>query len=115
LMLPDSEDAKPDVYARDLLRKAGLLGALGRDHVLAITDGSFKVVAASPLSIGWEGRNLDSMVSGGQPIFLFGDRAGAMEVKIDGEDWFAAADLTERRDAAAIVMIPKSAVLAAWR
>ena len=48
LMLPGAKDAEPDLTHATCLRKAGLLGALGRDHVLAITDGAFKVVAATP-------------------------------------------------------------------
>ncbi len=115
LMLPHAEGGDPELYARDLLRKAGLLGALGRNHVLAITDGSFKVVAATPQAIGWEGQNLEGILAGGQPLFLFGDRAGPMDVKISGEAWFAAADLTDSRNAAAVVMIPQSAVFAEWR
>jgi two-component system cell cycle sensor histidine kinase PleC len=50
------------------------------------TDGNFKVSAAAPDDLGWEGRLLESVVDGGQPLFLFGDRAGVMDVKIDGTE-----------------------------
>ncbi len=115
LMLPGADGAGLEPYAQDLLRQAGLLGALGRDHVIAITDGAFKVVATTPPSLDWQGRKLDRMVAGGQPLFLFGDRAGAMLVRIDGEQWYAAAGLTERHNSAALVLIRKNAVFAEWR
>ncbi|RVC50102.1 PAS domain-containing sensor histidine kinase, partial [Mesorhizobium sp. M4B.F.Ca.ET.088.02.2.1] len=66
--------------AADLMESTGRQGAMGRSHVLAITDGSFKIIAVSPLSSGWQGRSLDSLVLGGQPLFMFGERAGVMEV-----------------------------------
>ncbi|TIO11587.1 MAG: PAS domain-containing sensor histidine kinase, partial [Mesorhizobium sp.] len=75
------------VNATDLLEKTSRQGAMGRSHVLAITDGAFKIVAVSPLSTGWQGRSLDSLVLGGQPLFMFGDRAGVMDVSIGGKDW----------------------------
>ena len=115
LMLPDAERSDPELHARDLLRKAGLLGALGRGHVIAITDENFRIVAASPAASAWEGQNLDAIVFGGQPLFLFGDRAGPMDVRVKGERWFAAVDLTDKRNAAAVVMIPASSVFAEWR
>ena len=61
---------------------------MGRSHVLAITDGAFKIVAVTPRRRGWQGRSLDGLVSGGQPLFMFGDRAGVMEVSIGGQDWY---------------------------
>ncbi len=115
LMLPGAADGPPELHARNLLRGTRLLGSLGRDHVLVITDGDFKVVAATAQARSWEGTNLDRIVAGGQPLFLFGDRAGAMEVSINGKKWFAAAGLTDQRNAAAMVMIPKTAVFAEWR
>ncbi|TIO84892.1 MAG: PAS domain-containing sensor histidine kinase, partial [Mesorhizobium sp.] len=45
------------VNATDLLEKTSRQGAMGRSHVLAITDGAFKIVAVSPLSTGWQGRS----------------------------------------------------------
>jgi len=115
MMLPAASEADPRLYASDMLRKAGLLGALTRNHVMAITDGAFRIVAATPQERHWEGQSLDNLLSGAQPLFLFGARAGPMEVTVDGEAWFAAADITDSRTAAAFVMIPKSAVLAEWR
>ncbi|TIW99054.1 PAS domain-containing sensor histidine kinase [Mesorhizobium sp.] len=103
------------VSAADLMESTGRQGAMGRSHVLAITDGSFKIIAVSPLSSGWQGRSLDSLVLGGQPLFMFGERAGVMEVSIGGQDWYAAVSLTASRKNAAAALVPKDAVFDSWR
>jgi two-component system cell cycle sensor histidine kinase PleC len=101
--------------AVDLLENTSRQGAMGRAHVLAITDASFKIIAVSPLSTGWQGRTLDSLVLGGQPLFMFGDRAGVMDVTIAGQDWFAAVSLSGNRKNAAAVLVPQAAVFDSWR
>ena len=101
--------------AMDLLENTSRQGAMGRAHVLAITDGAFKIIAVSPLSTGWQGRSLDSLVLGGQPLFMFGDRAGVMNVSIGGHDWLAAVSLSGNRNNAAAVLVPKEAVFDGWR
>ncbi|WP_217576043.1 PAS domain-containing sensor histidine kinase [Mesorhizobium sp. GbtcB19] len=98
-----------------LLESTSRQGAMSRAHVLAITDGAFKVIAVSPLSTGWQGRTLDSLVLGGQPLFMFGDRAGVMDVSIAGQDWFAAVSLASDHKHAAAVLVPQEAVFDSWR
>ncbi|NUS20919.1 MAG: PAS domain-containing protein, partial [Mesorhizobium sp.] len=98
-----------------LLESTSRQGAMSRAHVLAITDGAFKVIAVSPLSTGWQGRTLDSLVLGGQPLFMFGDRAGVMDVSIAGQDWFAAVSLSGDHKHAAAVLVPQEAVFDSWR
>src|SRR5262249_22186615 len=85
------------------------------NHVLAITDGAFKIIAVSPSSTGWQGRTLDNLVLGGQPLFMFGDRAGVMDVTIGGHDWFAAVTLSGNRKNAGAALVPKEAVFEGWR
>jgi len=99
--------------AQAALEKVVRLGALGPGHVLALTDADFKVMAVTPRSSPWYGRHLDSIVTGGQPLFLFGERAGVMTVGIDDEDWFAAVEL--KNNHAAAVLVPQDAVFAEWR
>ncbi|RWB74368.1 PAS domain-containing sensor histidine kinase [Mesorhizobium sp.] len=101
--------------AMDLLESTSRQGAMGRSHVVAITDDAFKIIAVSPLSTGWQGRSLDSLVLGGQPLFMFGNRAGVMNVSIGGQDWFAAVSLSGSRKNAAAVLVPKEAVFDSWR
>ena len=100
--------------AQELLETVARQAAMAPGHVLAITDGKFKITAVTPRSTGWYGRNLDSIVSGGQPLFLFGEKAGILEVKIDGQDWYAAVALQDG-NAAAAALVPQEAVFADWR
>lgn len=101
--------------AIDLLESTSRQGAMGRSHVLVITDSAFKIIAVSPLSTGWQGRSLDSLVLDGQPLFMFGDRAGVMDVSIGGQDWYAAVSLTRDRKNAAAVLVPQEAAFDNWR
>jgi two-component system cell cycle sensor histidine kinase PleC len=103
------------IGALDLLESTSRQGAMGRSHVLVITDSAFKIIAVSPLSTGWQGRSLDSLVLDGQPLFMFGDRAGVMDVTIGGKDWYAAVSLTRDRKNAAAVLVPQEAVFDGWR
>jgi two-component system cell cycle sensor histidine kinase PleC len=101
--------------SRDLLERTVRHGAMGSRHVLALTDGAFQITAVTPESTGWEGQMLDALMTGGQPLFMFGERAGIMEVRIDGRDWYAAINLTADRKGAAAALIPHDAVFAEWR
>ncbi|MDP3898794.1 MAG: ATP-binding protein [Mesorhizobium sp.] len=91
------------------------LGGLARHHVIVLTDGSFRIKTASPRDIGWEGRSLEDVIDAGQPLFLFGERAGVMPVTIDGKEWYAALDIASDRKLAAAVLVPAEAVFAEWR
>ncbi|MGB6119211.1 MAG: PAS domain-containing sensor histidine kinase, partial [Mesorhizobium sp.] len=97
--------------AQELLETVGRQAAMAPGHVLVITDGKFKITAVTPRSTGWYGRNLDSIVSGGQPLFLFGEKAGILEVKVNGQDWYAAVALQDG-GAAAAALVPQDAVFA---
>src|SRR5262245_55569417 len=115
LMLTKADGGQlPQMY-RDLLERTGEHGLMGARYALAVTDRDFKVLAATPESAGLEGKSLETMATGGQPLFIFGERAGVMEVKIDGRDWLAAVSLTRSHDGAAVAMASKDAVFAAWR
>ncbi len=115
LTLVDGERDDAEAEARRLIQKMAQGGMLADGHVLAITDASFKVVASTASAAGWKGQYLDAIVFGGQPLFMFGDRAGVMEVRVGDGTWYAALDLTENRSGAAVVMIPRDVVFAGWR
>ncbi|TIS95219.1 PAS domain-containing sensor histidine kinase [Mesorhizobium sp.] len=111
-----SVDAKMAPGAtQDLLEGISRQGAMGRSHVLAVTDGALKIIAVTPQSTRWEGRPLDGIVQGGQPLFMFGDRAGVMEVSIGGQDWYAAVSLASDGKGAAAALVPQEAVFDTWR
>ena len=63
---------------------------MGGGFALAITDGDFKVIAASSRAEPWQGKSLEDLIAAGQPLFMFGERAGVMDVVIDGEAYYAA-------------------------
>ncbi|MFH1793122.1 MAG: ATP-binding protein [Pseudomonadota bacterium] len=107
--------ASPVDADRRALDASAQIGNLERSHVLLVTDERFRVTAAAPRDIGWEGRWLESQIDGGQPLFMFGARAGVMEVAIGSQRWFAAVDLTSDRKHAAVAMVSTDTVFADWR
>lgn len=113
LMVRDGEPLAD--HSKELLERTLRQGAMGSRHILAITDGAFRVLAVSPESTPWEGKALDGIIDGGQPLFMFGDRAGVMDVRIDGQDWYAAVSLTKDRKSAAAALVSQDAVFAEWR
>jgi len=113
MLSPGSPD---DAEAQRLVQKSMQGGWLASGHVLVVTDGSFKVVAATPAAATWQGQHLDAIIFGGQPLFMFGDRAGVMDVRVGERRWYAAIDLADdNRSGAAVAMIPHDAVFAEWR
>src|SRR6185437_15700112 len=57
----------PAETSHELLERTLQQGAMGSRHVLAITDGAFKVLAVSPESTRWAGKPLDGILAGAQP------------------------------------------------
>jgi len=95
-----------DAFERD--------GRLSPQHVVAIADRQLKLVSVSRNAEQWVGKSVDGLFIGGQPLFMFGERAGVLEVLVGGNIWFAALNMTPSRDGAVLVMAPQQAVLAAW-
>ena len=100
--------------ANEAIETTRRLGALSQSHVLAVTDERFNVLTASNNDQTFEGKSLDKLLTGAQPLFLFGDRAGVMRIFIDDVEWFAALSRTEQGNAAA-AFVPVDAVFAEWR
>ncbi len=94
----------------DLVRK----GVAGSGRVLAVVDGDLALIAANGSGQGWIGQHLDEMVEGGQPLFMFGQSAGVLEVTIDGVRWYAAMNRSRPGGAGGIALIPTEAALADW-
>ena len=113
--LAAGSEASPTGDPQTLLERIGRQGELTSGHVLALTDAGFKVNAVSPTSTRWHGRALNDIVSGGQPLFLFGERAGVMDVQVGGSDWYAAVAMRSDGKGAAAAMVPQQAVFAEWR
>ena len=94
---------------------AASIGPLGPRHVLAVTDAEMKILAVSSSAAGWSGLELDPLIVGGQPLFLFGSRAGVLSVSIDGTDWYAATSGLPSGAGTAAALVSKDAVFAEWR
>jgi two-component system cell cycle sensor histidine kinase PleC len=95
--------------------QAGTLGQTVARHVLAVTDADMRIVAVSSSATGWNGRELDHLIVGGQPLFLFGARAGVLKVTIDGEAWYAATSTLASGAGTAAALASHEAVFAEWR
>ncbi|MGB3500352.1 MAG: ATP-binding protein [Mesorhizobium sp.] len=107
--------ADPMQAARAAVSGTATSGGLSRHHVLLALDEKFSVRAATPSNAGWEGRALDRLVENGQPLFLYGERAGVMAVQVDGEKWLAKLMFTSDRQASVMAMISNEAAFAEWR
>jgi two-component system cell cycle sensor histidine kinase PleC len=105
------EQASFDAMIEDISRR----GAIGNRHALLLADGSFKIAAATSAGTQWVGRRLENVMVGAQPLFLFGHRAGVMEIRVGGEPWLAAMEISGDRDGAAVAMIARDDVFADWR
>jgi two-component system cell cycle sensor histidine kinase PleC len=90
-------------------------GALSRDHVLIVADADLAVRAATPSGVKWHGQPLEAVIAGGQPLLLFGARAGVMEVTVAGQPWLAAVNLLDDQAGAAVAMIARDDLFAEWR
>jgi two-component system cell cycle sensor histidine kinase PleC len=115
MMLLPEESAGTPAASRDILERTVDHGGMGGGFALAITDGDFKVIAASSRAEPWQGKSLEDLIAAGQPLFMFGERAGVMDVVIDGEAYYAAVDVTDLRTGAAAALISQSDVFADWR
>ena len=79
MLLPDESAGDAD-GRRERHRAHRRTGGMGSRFALAVMDGDFTIIAASPRAAPWQGKQLDELISSGQPLFMFGERAGVMEV-----------------------------------
>ncbi|MBY5998721.1 ATP-binding protein [Nitratireductor aquimarinus] len=111
----DTTEADPTHKARMLIEEAMRRAGSEDQRVLAITDSRFDVIASSPNGTDLVGRSLESVLTGGQPLFLFGARAGVMNVEIGGESWLASLVHVPGQDGSAIALTSHDALFADWR
>ncbi|MEK1850475.1 MAG: ATP-binding protein [Phyllobacterium sp.] len=81
----------------------------------AIANADGRIIASSDGGDRWRNRNLETFVTEGQPLFLFGERAGAMPVKIEGTPALAAFSRSGNAAYSVFVMNPIEAIFADWR
>ncbi len=75
----------------DLLQLDDLGSRASAYTTLLLIGGDHRVVAASGGDLALNGVQLDEIMTDGQPLLLFGERAGVMSVAISGLEYFAAA------------------------
>lgn len=81
----------------------------------AIATPEADIVASSDGIDHWRNRNLETFVTEGQPLFLFGARAGAMPVKVEGTPALAAFARSGNNAYSVLVTHPMEAIFADWR
>ncbi|HWK13106.1 MAG TPA: ATP-binding protein [Rhizobiaceae bacterium] len=101
--------------ATTLLDRAARNGALGTNHVLILADENLRVTDATRAASSWVGKPLDDILSGAQPLLLFGQRAGVLTIELNGAPWYAALSFTSDRKSAAVTLISQDAVMEEWR
>ena len=87
-------------------------GVVARSTWIAITDDAYRIVASTGANGYQAGDILDRSVTDGQPLFLFGARAGVLPVKVKGTAALAALDRTSSGQYAVFAMQPTSAIFA---
>jgi two-component system cell cycle sensor histidine kinase PleC len=112
-LLPEESLSDIDT-ARSLISRTADRGS-GSRFALAVMDGDFTIIAASPEVLRWQGKQLDDLISSGQPLFMFGERAGVMEVTVDGDVWYGAVNVNDKRTGAVAALIPREDVFYDWR
>jgi len=115
LQIATPEEAPDARKAEAVIDQISLRSGAGGEWILAFTDPQFVVVAASPRGREMYGKTLESTVTNGQPLFMFGDRAGVLPVEIGGVKWFASVSLLPHGHGAAVALAPQEEVFAAWR
>ncbi|WP_173931158.1 PAS domain-containing sensor histidine kinase [Chelativorans sp. Marseille-P2723] len=109
------EGSIPDTQRlQQLIDQAALRAGRG-DYMLAVTDARFVVLATSPEGQEMLGRPLDAFISGGQPLFMFGERAGVLDVRIGGADWLASATVLSDEGGAALALAKQDSIFSDWR
>lgn len=104
-----------DIYKiAAVLERANRFSSYGRQALVAVSDDNFRIISA-PDRGDIVGDSLDDIIEGGQPLFLFGERAGVMAVTFNGQDALAALHFLDGRNGAVIVLATQDAVLEQWR
>jgi two-component system cell cycle sensor histidine kinase PleC len=102
-------------HDQDLVRQTAEAGAFGDGYVVALTDPDFRITAVTTSAEQWSGKSLRALVHDGQPLFLFGERAGVMKIGIGGKEWYAAMNRLDGGKGSAAILVPVRTVFAEWR
>lgn len=116
LQLASGEELPDPDAARVLLNETAAQAGTPRNWILAVTNEHFVVVGASGDGSDFlANRPLEDLISGAQPLFMFGNRAGVLNVRMHNMDWLAAVDIVPGRTGASVVLAPVESVFLEWR
>ena len=113
-MALETSTRQPDLAAEETVQAYNRGQGLSRDHVVAITDKNLNIIAATRNAESWDGKRVDGLFAGGQPLFMFGERAGVLKVTTGDDVWYAALHNTPSGQGGALVMVPEKAIFASW-
>ncbi len=114
LSVPREDNAPLAVTGQRILEDLARSGLTGSGQVLAIVDSDLQLVVANNSGQHWIARRLDEIVEGGQPLFMFGERAGVLDININGETWYAALNRADGSGAGGVALIPGDVALSEW-
>ena len=115
LSAADANDAPLSVTGQRVVEGMARNGLAGAGRVMGITNSDLVLVAANNRGQRWIGQRLDEIVEGGQPLFMFGESAGVMEVRINGSTWYAAFNRADAGGGGGVALIPRQTAMAEWQ
>jgi two-component system, cell cycle sensor histidine kinase PleC len=104
----------PDVFSTLFQRDTAKLPIPDSTSILLINSTN-KVVAVKGAHTALYGKQIDELLENAQPLFLFGDRAGVLPVKLLGREYLAALRFVSDKSASIIVLQDLDAVLVNWK
>ncbi|WP_279477855.1 PAS domain-containing sensor histidine kinase [Aureimonas sp. SK2] len=111
----DARTEDPTTRAQILVNSALPLFVKANGLVALIADKGGRVVATTPGHETALGREIDTLVDGGQPLLVFGERAGVLEVRWAGKAAMAASALLSGPLGSVVLVREESHVFADWR
>ena len=112
-----SQASKPvdAVLLQEILNSPSLapetIGAIS----VALLDENFRIVRARGEAVSLEGKYLETITDGGNPLFLFGERAGVQKVVINGREHLGELHFFNDRKQSFLVLSDLKSALASWQ
>jgi two-component system, cell cycle sensor histidine kinase PleC len=109
-----SASGRDDILSGILSRQSASLLVSESESILLIDKDTKVIAARGPESI-LSGRQIDALTLDAQPLFLFGERAGVMRIKLSGREYLAALRFIDDGKAAVVVLRDIDLVLTKWK
>jgi two-component system, cell cycle sensor histidine kinase PleC len=101
--------------AEAALQYAHQIGASSRMTTILVTDRAFNIIAVRGELLSMRGKNLEAALPDSQPLFLFGAKAGAMTVQLNGVEHLAAMHFISGGQGVVVALQSTKAVFADWQ